>query len=73
MAKRCLVKAEEKINTGTVYRVMWKDYEFNIHEEKFKDEDEAREFYYSIDRPNRVRELDVIKQCRYMTLKWELL
>lgn len=73
MAKRCLVKAEEKINTGTVYRVMWKDYEFNIHEEKFKDEDEAKEKYYSIEKPNRLRALDMIKECKFYTMLWELL
>ena len=73
MAKRCLVKAEERISCQTVYRVTWKDHDFTIHEKKFKDEFEAREFYYSIDRPNQVRELDIIKQCRYVTLEWELL
>lgn len=73
MAKRCLVKAEEKMNCGTVYRVMWRDNDFAIHDKKFDDEDKAKEFYYSIDRPNRKKELQMIKECKFYTLLCELL
>lgn len=73
MAKCCLVKAEEKINTETVYRVMWQDSEFKINEKKFKDEFDAKEFYYSVDKPNRKKELQMIKECKFYTLDCELL
>ena len=55
------------------WRVMWKDCDFKIHYKRFTSEEEAKEFYYSITKPNRVRELDLIHQCKYITLEWELL
>ena len=57
-----------------VYRVMVKDRDFKIHYKRFTSEEEARAFYYSITNAEaRVRELDLIHQCKYITLEWELL
>ena len=56
------------------WRVMWKDRDFKIHYKRFTSEEEAKKFYYSIQSTDaRVRELDLIHQCKYITLEWELL
>lgn len=73
MAKRCLVKAEEKINTETVYRVRFIDENNVNHEEKYTDEQEARERFYSLESPIKIRQLDMIKQCKFITLDWDRL
>lgn len=54
-----------------VWRVMYRDENNKIHEEKFNDEDEAKVRFLMIDKPNRTKQLDMIKECRFYTLKWE--
>ena len=49
MAKRVIVKGEDEPNMNDVWRVVWKDKDFKIFDKKFKDEDDARSFYYSIE------------------------
>lgn len=73
MARKIIIKDGYETSSETKYRVMWKDEELAIHDKKFNTEEEAKEFYYSIDKPNRIRELDMIKECRFITLEWELL
>lgn len=60
-------------NNETVYRVIWRTKDFEVNEQKFRDEDEARSFYYSITKPAKLRELDVIKEMKFYTILWELL
>ena len=58
---------------AVVYRVMFRDSNNKINECKFKSEEEAKEFYYSIDAPNRTKQLDLIKNCRVTSLLFERL
>ena len=54
-----------------VWRVMYRDENNKIHEEKFHDEDEAKVRFLMIDKPNRTKQLDMIKEYRYFTIFWE--
>ena len=58
---------------AVVYRVMFRDSNNKINECKFKSEEEAKEFYYSIDATNRTKQLDLIKNCRYISMLFERL
>ena len=58
---------------AVTYRVMFRDSNNKINEYKFKSEEEAKEFYYSIDAPNRTKQLDLIKNCRYTSMLFERL
>lgn len=73
MAKRVIVKGEDEPNMNDVWRVVWKDKDFKIFDKKFKDEDDAKSFYYSIEFPNRTRELQLIHEAKFYSIKWELL
>ena len=54
-----------------VWRVMYRDENNKIHEEKFHDKDEAKVRFLMIDKPNRTKQLDMIKEYRYFTIFWE--
>jgi hypothetical protein len=56
-----------------VWRVMYRDENNKIHEEKFHDEDEAKVRFLMIDKPNRTKQLDMIKECRFYTLYYEVI
>lgn len=56
-----------------VWRVMYRDENNKIHEEKFYDEDEAKVRFLMIDKPNRTKQLDMIKEFRYFTLYYEVI
>ena len=58
---------------SVTYRVMFRDSNNKINERKFKSEEKAKEFYYSIDAPNRTKQLDLIKNCRFTSLFFERL
>lgn len=73
MARKIIIKGEDETSSETKYRVMWKDEEFAIHDKKFDDEEKAKEFYYSIDKPNRKKELQMIKECKFYSLLCESL
>lgn len=72
MAKRCLVKAEERINTGTVYHVIDRDgNRKELKRWRYNTEEEATAKYYSLQEIGHIRELEMIKESRYYTLKEE--
>lgn len=73
MARKIIVKGEDEINIHDVWRVVWKTKEFEIKDKKFLDEDEAKAFYYSIEFPNRTRELQLIHEAKFYSQLWELL
>lgn len=56
-----------------VWRVMYRDENNKIHEEKFHDEDEAKVRFLTIDKPNRTKQLDMIKECRFYTIFYEVI
>ena len=56
-----------------VWRVMYRDENNKIHEEKFRDEDEAKVRFLMIDKPNRTKQLDMIKECRFYTIFYEVI
>lgn len=56
-----------------VWRVMYRDENNKIHEEKFHDEDEAKVRFLMIDKPNRTKQLDMIKECRFYTIFYEVI
>ncbi len=56
-----------------VWRVMYRDENNKIHEEKFHDEDEAKVRFLMIDRPNRTKQLDMIKEQKYYSLFYEVI
>jgi hypothetical protein len=56
-----------------VWRVMYRDENNKIHEEKFHDEDEARVRFLMIDKPNRTKQLDMIKEQKYYSLFYEVI
>ena len=56
-----------------VWRVMYRDENNNIHEEKFHDEDEAKVRFLMIDKPNRTKQLDMIKEQKYYSLFYEVI
>ena len=60
-------------NSDIVWRVMYRDEENKIHEEKFHDEDEAKVRFLMIDKPNRTKQLDMIKEYRYFTILYEVI
>ena len=64
---------EVENSEAVVYRVMFRDSNNKINEHKFNSEEEAKEFYYSIDAPNRTKQLDLIKNCRFTSLLFERL
>ena len=56
-----------------VWRVMYRDENNKIHEEKFYDEDEAKVRFLMIDKPNRTKQLDMIKEYRFYTIFYEVI
>ena len=56
-----------------VWRVMYRDENNKIHEEKFHDEDEAKVRFLMIDKPNRTKQLDMIKEQKYYSLYYEVI
>ena len=58
---------------SVTYRVMFRDSNNKINERKFKSEEEAKEFYYSVDDKNKTKQLDLIKNCRFTSLLFERL
>lgn len=56
-----------------VWRVMYRDENNKIHEEKFYDEDEAKVRFLMIDKPNRTKQLDMIKEQKYYSLFYEVI
>ena len=56
-----------------VWRVMYHDENNKIHEEKFHDEDEAKVRFLMIDKPNRTKQLDMIKECKFYTIFYEVI
>ena len=56
-----------------VWRVMYRDENNKIHEEKFRDEDEAKVRFLMIDKPNRTKQLDMIKEQKYYSLFYEVI
>ena len=56
-----------------VWRVMYRDENNKIHEEKFHDENEAKVRFLMIDKPNRTKQLDMIKECRFYTIFYEVI
>ena len=56
-----------------VWRVMYRDENNKIHEEKFHDEEEAKVRFLMIDKPNRTKQLDMIKECRFYTIFYEVI
>ena len=58
---------------AVIYRVMFRDSNNKINERKFKSEEEAKEFYYSVDDKNKTKQLDLIKNCRFTSLLFERL
>ena len=51
---------------AVVYRVMFRDSNNKINERKFKSEEEAKEFYYSIDHDPTLRLLPRVGSCFYL-------
>ena len=60
-------------NSDIVWRVMYRDEENKIHEEKFDNEDDAKVKFFTVDRPNRTKQLDMIKECKYYTILYEVI
>ena len=56
-----------------VWRVMYRDENNKIHEEKFYDEDEAKVRFLMIDKPNRTKQLDMIKEQKFFTIFYEVI
>ena len=56
-----------------VWRVMYRDENNKIHEEKFHDEDEAKVRFLMIDKPNRTKQLDMIKEAKFYSLFYEVI
>ena len=56
-----------------VWRVMYRDENNKIHEEKFHDEEEAKVRFLMIDKPNRTKQLDMIKECKFYTIFYEVI
>ena len=56
-----------------VWRVMYRDENNKIHEEKFHDEEEAKVRFLMIDKPNRTKQLDMIKEYRFYTIFYEVI
>ena len=56
-----------------VWRVMYRDENNKIHEEKFHNEDEAKVRFLMIDKPNRTKQLDMIKEQKYYSLFYEVI
>ena len=73
MTRKYLVGKDEKSSCETVYRVRFIDENNVNHEEKYTDEQKARERFYSLESPIKIRQLDMIKQCKFITLDWDRL
>lgn len=73
MNNKYLVGKDEKSLCQTVWRVRFIDENNVNHEEKYTDEQKARERFYSLDSPVKLRQLDMIKDCKYYTLNWDRL
>ena len=56
-----------------VWRVMYRDENNKIHEEKFHDEDKAKVRFLMIDKPNRTKQLDMIKEQKFHTIFYEVI
>lgn len=61
------------MSDNIIWRVMYRDENNKIHEEKFNDEDEAKVRFLMIDKPNRTKQLDMIKEQKYYSLFYEVI
>lgn len=61
------------MNDNIVWRVMYRDENNKIHEEKFHDEEEAKVRFLMIDKPNRTKQLDMIKEAKFHTIFYEVI
>ena len=61
------------MSDNIIWRVMYRDENNKIHEEKFYDEDEAKVRFLTIDKPNRTKQLDMIKEQKYYSLFYEVI
>lgn len=61
------------MSDNIVWRVMYRDENNKIHEEKFHDEDEAKVRFLMIDKPNRTKQLDMIKEQKFFTIFYEVI
>lgn len=61
------------MSDNIIWRVMYRDENNKIHEEKFHDEDEAKVRFLMIDKPNRTKQLDMIKEQKYYSLFYEVI
>ena len=61
------------MSDNIIWRVMYRDENNKIHEEKFHDEDEAKVRFLMIDKPNRTKQLDMIKEQKYYSLYYEVI
>ena len=65
MAKK---SSNDEIYRGERWRVMWIAEDGKIEEKKYDDEFEAIKHYFSISKPNKLRQLNLIKECKYYTM-----
>lgn len=70
MAKK---SSSDEVYRGERWRVMWITEDGKIEEKKYDDEFEAKQHYFSISKPNKLRQLNLIKECKYYTMYWEWL
>ena len=61
------------MSDNIIWRVMYRDENNKIHEEKFHDEDEAKVRFLMIDKPNRTKQLDMIKEQKFFTIFYEVI
>ena len=69
----CIVRGVWCMSDNIVWRIMYRDENNKVHEEKFHDEDEAKVRFLMIDRPNRTKQLDMIKEQKYYSLFYEVI
>ena len=65
--------SNDEIYRGERWRVMWITEDDKIEEKKYDDEFEAKQHYFSISKPSKLRQLNLIKECKYYTIYWEWL
>lgn len=65
--------SNDEIYRGERWRVMWITEDGKIEEKKYDDEFEAKQHYFSISKHNKLRQLNLIKECKYYTIYWEWL
>ena len=70
MAKK---SSNDEVYRGERWRVMRITEDGKIEEKKYDDEFEAKQHCFSINKPNKLRQLNLIKECKYYTIYWEWL